>query len=84
MLQVSGSNRLLTILTLFLLCAAVFGCTQVADETPAVVAPTPEVSVPPDVIEAREALLSFLRDGANECVPPAGVRWGSRPKPRSS
>jgi putative hemolysin len=28
-------------------------------------------------VEAREAVLNFLRDGANECVPPAAAHWRS-------
>jgi putative hemolysin len=36
------------------------------------------------VLAARRAVLNFLRDGANECVPPAGVNWktstGSAPQ----
>lgn len=32
-------------------------------------------TAPAEVVAVREAVLDFLRDGANECVPPAGVAW---------
>ena len=33
------------------------------------------LEVPAQVTAARQAVLDFMRDGANECVPPAGVNW---------
>lgn len=38
-----------------------------------------EASTPQEVLAARRAVLNFLRDGANECVPPRGVIWQPRP-----
>ena len=45
-----------------------------AAEIPAVEA---ELEVPPKVERAREAVLDFLRLGANECVPPEGTAWAA-------
>jgi putative hemolysin len=75
MLRIGSRNQFLTILIMCLFCVVVLGCTRVVDETPAGETPTPEIAVPAEVAEAREAVLSFLRDGANECVPPVGVLW---------
>lgn len=33
------------------------------------------VDVPAGVLQAREAVLEFMRTSANECVPPAGAAW---------
>lgn len=35
----------------------------------------PTLAAPAAVVSVREAVLDFLRDGASECVPPAGVAW---------
>ena len=45
---------------------------------PANVAVTPaptESAAPEGVLQAREAVLAFLRQGANECVPPKQAAW---------
>jgi putative hemolysin len=56
------------------------GCAQTGDEN---VEPTAEPPVgpntPQEVLAARRAVLNFLREGANECVPPPGVVWESLP-----
>ncbi len=39
---------------------------------------TPAVDIPADVLGAREAVLDFLRDGANECVPAENAPWQAR------
>lgn len=75
MRQDSSRKRLLTVLALLGVWLAIAGCAQVAEEEPITVAATPELVVPAEVVEAREAVLDFLRQGANECVPPAGVHW---------
>jgi putative hemolysin len=41
--------------------------------------PQVEVQTPPHVLAARRSVLNFLREGANECVPPRGVVWESLP-----
>ena len=73
MWQSCSRNFFLTVLILGVLWMG--GCAAVADEVPATVPPTPEVAVPKEVGTARDAVLTFLRQGANECVPPAGVLW---------
>ena len=36
---------------------------------------SPGVRATDNALAARRAVLNFLRDGANECVPPTGVSW---------
>jgi putative hemolysin len=38
-------------------------------------ATTEAEDIPAGVLDAREAVLDFLRDGANECVPPRQAAW---------
>ena len=65
-------GRILFLIFVFLLTAV--GCEQTAVSHP--MSPSPEgITVPWEVTQARLAVLDFLRQGANECVPPSGVRW---------
>lgn len=63
------------VVPLFALLLALAGCAQANSEAPPTVVPTATVAAPREVKAARAAVLNFLRDGANECVPPAGVHW---------
>jgi len=64
-----------------ILAIAVFVVTLAAcgeTETPPTAISTNQVEVediPAGVLDAREAVLEFLRDGANECVPPRQASW---------
>jgi putative hemolysin len=51
------------------------GCTADAAETAVTPAVTPTYTPPTEVVVVRDAVLDFLRDGANICVPPEGVVW---------
>jgi len=51
------------------------GCGGQGDELAATAVPTETVTAPAEVVTVREAVLDFLRDGANECVPPEGTVW---------
>lgn len=55
------------------------GCNDKGMET--VISPTTPLSTeaPDNVLMARDTVLEFLRDGANECIPPANVRWQTEP-----
>ncbi len=68
-------RRTLALLVLLALLAIIVACDSGAGELEPTQEPTPGTEAPDEVIEAREAVLDFLRDGANECVPPAGVGW---------
>ena len=63
-----------------ILLALLAGCAQavqdIATPTPAV---TPGPRTPEEVLAARRAVLNFLRESANECVPPPGVTWETLP-----
>lgn len=56
------------------LIIALGGCQQTAVEPMAATTPT-VIPAPEGVMMAREAVLAFLRDGANECVPPKQAGW---------
>ena len=61
---------------LILLVLLIFsGCTQQDQETQPAPTASPGVRATDHALAARRAVLDFLRDGANECVPPAGVSW---------
>ena len=64
-------GRLIFVLSLFV---ALGGCSPRAAEPTAEMEPT-AVAAPEGVMTAREAVLEFLRDGANECVPPRQAGW---------
>ena len=51
------------------------GCATSTGEADSSPEPTVTAEAPADVVAAREAVLDYLRDGANECVPPDGVQW---------
>lgn len=51
------------------------GCGAEAAAPAATAVPTETVTAPADVITVRKAVLDFLREGANECVPPVGTVW---------
>jgi putative hemolysin len=72
-----GQRKNLKPIIIFLLLAAVIaaGCAQqTAEPTPEATA-TVGLRASDPALAARRAVLDFLRDGANECVPPAGVNW---------
>ena len=50
-------------------------CMQQEQETQPAPTASPGVRAADHALAARRAVLGFLRDGANECVPPAGVIW---------
>ena len=56
------------------------GCAQAGggNGEPTAVPPV-EAQTPDEVLAARRAVLNFLREGANECVPPRGVVWEPLP-----
>ena len=70
---------------LFLLCGFLTlalwlpGCAGAATET-ATAVPT-ENAAPEGVLQAREAVLTLLRQGANECVPPKQAGWSVEAEP---
>ncbi len=55
------------------------GCAPTTNEVDSSPLPTATSEAPADVVAAREAVLDYLRDGANECVPPAGIQWQALP-----
>ena len=61
------------------LIIALGGCQQTAVEPMAATTPT-VIPAPEGVMMAREAVLAFLRDGANECVPPKQAVWTMAPE----
>lgn len=67
-----SAQRALLILILLLASAACSRQTQEVGPTPTEL---PVLRASDQALAARRAVLGFLRDGANECVPPAGVSW---------
>lgn len=69
-------------MVLCLLAFLLAGCALIGEEsavaTPEIPA-TPEQTAPQAVLDARRTVLDFLREGANECVPPRGVIWETKP-----
>lgn len=57
----------------FCLLLVLAGCAPAGEEPMAPTATEP--AAPEGVLRAREAVLAFLREGANECVPPAQAGW---------
>lgn len=51
------------------------GCTGQEEDPQPVPTSSSGVRATDQALAARRAVLNFLRDGANECVPPAGVSW---------
>jgi putative hemolysin len=58
-----------------LLLALAAGCAATTAEVAPAATPTPEVVAPAEVVAAREAVLNFVREGANCVCPPANARW---------
>jgi putative hemolysin len=75
------TSHVSTWLILSLILLAVVACTQAVGEATLAPEPmpTPGIDAPAGAIRARDAVLDFLRRDANECVPPAGVRWQATP-----
>jgi len=71
-------NSFLALLLLSLVIVS-GGCTGSTTEETATITVTTTPDAPTEAVEAREAVLDYLRNGANECVPPAGVRWQALP-----
>ena len=64
------------ILALVALCAALAACGGTTEPEAAAAIPTSAVAeVPAGVMKARESVLDFLRQGANECVPAEQAGW---------
>jgi putative hemolysin len=62
--------------TFFFGCLIILlGCNSSASEPVATAVAENALTAPAEVITVRDAVLDFLRDGANECVPPEGVIW---------
>ena len=62
------------ILALIALCATLAACGGTTE--PAATAATPAADeAPAGVMNARESVLDFLRQGANECVPAEQAGW---------
>ncbi len=77
--QLVFKSSILLLVTL-LFAGALLGCGQTAEQNPPPPATlTPGPGTPEEVLAARRAVLAFLRDGANECVPPPGVIWEIKP-----
>jgi putative hemolysin len=72
--MISQVRRISLILAFVCLTAAAIGCATTAEES-AVTPVATGTPAPEGVLQAREAVLAFLRDGANECVPPKQARW---------
>ena len=66
------SQRLILLLVVLLLFS---GCAEQELNAQPAPAAAPGVRATDQALAARRAVLNFLRDGANECVPPAGVSW---------
>lgn len=62
------------ILAVLLLGTAMTACGG-APEPPAVASTAPVDDAPAGVLRARDSVLDYLRDGANECVPPKQAGW---------
>ncbi len=62
-------------LLLLIILLASAGCSQAAQEMEPTASALPALRATDQALAARRAVLDFLRDGANECVPPAGVNW---------
>lgn len=79
MLRYKPVRYYLLVLLFSCLLVPLVGCGKAANETAAAPAPTPTAEIPDAAITAREIVLNYLRDGANECVPPANTRWRADP-----
>jgi putative hemolysin len=75
MLRKRGGFRAQYVILLLMVPFIFSGCAdpELAAQPEPTAAPGPRA--PDYTLAARRAVLGFLRDGANECVPPAGVSW---------
>lgn len=74
----SGSHfiRVFAILVFLTLIAALAACGRSSEPAAVDMTPTtPADDIPAGVLKTRESVLDFLRDGANECVPPVQAAW---------
>lgn len=62
-------------LAIAVLALAAAGCGGAAE--PTAEATPAEPVAPAGVVQAREAVLDFLRQGANECIPPQQASWSA-------
>lgn len=69
------SSLLSMVFVLCLLLLAAVACTEEATSTLPTAGATAEPEAPEGAVRAREALLTFLRSDANECVPREGSPW---------
>lgn len=68
-------RSLLNWILFFVGCLVILaGCAGEVDEVETAVTET-TFTAPTEVVTVRDAVLDFLRDGANICVPPEGVLW---------
>jgi putative hemolysin len=67
--------RLVTALVTLLILTTPIACNKTAESTTAGISPTPAAEIPSGILKARESVLEFLREGANECVPPEQASW---------
>ena len=82
----SKRHIVLRLLGLVVLGLLLVGCARFAGEgtppeptPPELVEGAEEPRTPQEVLAARRAVLNFLRESANECVPPPGVIWETIP-----
>jgi putative hemolysin len=71
--------RLIAALGILVIIMTQVTCKEVSEPPVATANLTPTVDVPAGILEARESVLDFLRDGANECVPPEQASWTAEP-----
>ena len=74
-----GNLRLLWLVGCLTAALCLSGCAAASTET-ATAVPT-ESAAPEGVLQAREAVLTLLRQGANECVPPKQAGWSVEAEP---
>lgn len=58
-----------------LLWGLLVGCAGNVAEPELTAVASETITAPAEVVVVRDAVLDFLRQGANECVPPAGTVW---------
>jgi putative hemolysin len=75
-MNIFGRKRAWVLLLALIVVLAAGGCGETAISEPTPILSSEEESAAPwAALQARMTVLDFLREGANECVPPAGVRW---------
>jgi putative hemolysin len=81
------THRLIILLGLLVVVLSVAGCGAQAAEPavePAANVLPEGATIPDGVMQARETVLAYLRDGANECVPPEIARWSATDRSASA